>query len=199
MSEALNSFNSIIKEIGHEHPLLANATYKPREPHGSSVRHYEPETLSPMHKEILRRLSLGLTRKEVSQQLGCTTAVVTYVKYSRDGQKMLMELGMTRDQMAIGLQKRISDLGPLAADVVEDALQSEDASLAIKTRVALDILQMNGISKTPVEDKTKHLTDSIIESIKADANASGIMVFAKDEIEEAEIVENTTGVENANI
>ena len=198
MSESANQLGKLISAISENHPDLAdmNAVAKPREPHGSEIRHYEPAKLSPLHEEILRRLSLGLTRKEVSAGLGCTTAVVTYVKYSQAGQLKLKELGLTRDQMTVALEKRVSDLGPLAADVIEDVLQDEDASIAIKARTALDVLQMNGISKAPQENANKHLTDSIIESIKNDANASGLMVFASDEVEDALIVEDNTSIED---
>lgn len=168
---------------------IANAS---RKEHGSLDRHYEPNQLSPTHQEILRRLSLGLTNKEVAEQMGVTTATVIYVKYSRAGQIALKQLGVERDAATKELRKKVQQLGPLAADTVEDLLLDSEESGTNKGRLALAILEMNGLSRNGNNEDNKHLTDSIISSIKNNAINSGLMVVSDSDVEDAEIVESTT-------
>ena len=164
--------------------------YTPRNEHGSSIRHFDyKKELGPIHNEIIRLLSIGLTNSEVAMKMGVTNATVINVKYSHEGRMMLKLLGVERDKMTIILKDKVSQLGPIAADVIEDLLMDKETPQSVKARTALQILEMNGLSRSKDEGINAHLQDAIISQIVANANNSGLMIVHDSVAEDAEVVE----------
>ena len=164
--------------------------YKPRNEHGSSIRHFDyKKELGPQHAEMLRLLSIGLTNSEVAMKMGVTNATVINVKYSQEGKLLLKMLGIERDKMTVILKDKVSQLGPVAADVIEDLLMDSETPQSVKARTALQVLEMNGLSRTKDEGINQHLQNAIIEQIVANANNSGLMIVDDSLVEDAEIVE----------
>jgi len=196
MESQINSqYNSLKKELGAAEPeLLGNAEktvaiYKPRNEHGSDIRHFEYKKLGPKHDEILRLLSIGMTNSEIAVKLGVTNATVINVKYSREGKIKLKMLGLERDKMTIVLKDKVSQLGPLAADTLEELLVDEETPQSVKARTALQLLEMNGLSRGKEDNTNDKLQNAIIDQIVANANNSGLMIVNDPSIEDAEIVE----------
>jgi len=169
------------------------AIHKTKAPNGTLDRHFDYKNLGPKHGEILRLLSIGLTNSEVAMKMDVTNATVINVKYSREGRIKLQTLGLERDKMTIVLKDQVAQLGPLAVDTLEEALMDEETPQSVKTRTALQILEMNGLSRTREENVSNKLQDAIISQIVSNANNSGLMIVEdpmEDPIEDAEVIED---------
>lgn len=189
LNNTQNQFDSLQDQIvGNADKTVS--IYKPRNAHGSSIRHFDyKKELGPQHAEILRLLSIGLTNSEVAMKMGVTNATVINVKYSQEGKLLLKMLGIERDKMTVILKDKVSQLGPIAADVIEELLMDSETPQSVKARTALQVLEMNGLSRTKDEGINQHLQNAIIEQIVANANNSGLMIVDDSLAEDAEIVE----------
>ncbi len=191
--ESMQSLN-VDEIVGNAEKTVA--VYKTRAENGTLERHFEYKSLGPKHDEILRLLSLGLTNTEIAIKMGVTNATVINVKYSREGRIKLKTLGLERDKMTVVLKDQVSQLGPLAVDTIEEILVDSETPQSVKARTALQLLEMNGLSRTkddPVNNKLQH---AIIEQIVANANNSGLMIVDDPEVEDAILVESSVDEEN---
>lgn len=146
-----------------------------------SNRHFEPTKLSPLHEEILRRLSLGFRNKDVAIQMNVTPATIINVKYSKLGREKLRILSYARDQQTKILFDRVADIGPIAADVAEEILLDSEASANVRSRLAVDVLAMNGVSTSGKKDSSATLTPQQLDELKQNAIAAGVVVNVKAE------------------
>lgn len=165
-------------------------------------RIYEIQHLQERHKEILRRLTLGESHKDIAESLGITRAVVTYTQNSELGRQKLDELQEGRDETVKNITGHIAEVQPQAMKVLEDALngrvtQVEGANItaATQVKVAQDLLGRGGhVAPSRIQGRIDHehkLTAADIDKIKEIAYQRGLESghVASAEITEAEVVE----------
>ncbi len=173
-------------------------------------RVYEIKHLQERHKEILRRLTLGESAKNIAGALGITRAVVTYTQNSEIGRAKLDDLQDGRDETVKSITSHITELQPRALEVLEGALngtikQVEGANITttLQVKVAQDLLGRGGhVAPSRIQGHFEHehkLTASDIDKIKqrayTEGKLSGHLVGA--EVTDAEVTEPTK-VEDGN-
>ena len=118
---------------------------------------YEIQRLQAQHREIIRLKTIGLTGKEISDQMGVTEATVSNTINSTVAQKRMEELQDGRDDSFMEAKERLEELLPQAIETLKLALDedTEETSLMQKVKVAGEVLDRVGPSKTSrVESKT---------------------------------------------
>lgn len=153
----------------------------------NAERSYEVESLHERHKEIIRLIAMGLTNTQIAQELGCSTAMVVYTKYSEVGQQLLQELGFKRSESVKDIQKRIERIAPHALDTLEALMTDSETPEAVRARIAMDNLDRAGL--TP-KSRTSggFLDEKDITKIKEQAREAGFFAEAK-QAEPAEYTE----------
>jgi uncharacterized protein YerC len=139
-------------------------------------RNYQIKAIQDNHREILRRLALGQSAKQIAGDLGCTTAVVSYVKNSRLGRGELDNLQLSRDSAVKDLSQQIKEAAPEAFQVLL-SLMRDDANTprALRAKIAMDNLDRAGLSPVKkVANFDALLTLEEIESLKERAKSVGI-------------------------
>jgi len=141
-------------------------------------RPYEPQQLHELHQEILRQLVLGLKPKEVSQNLGVTTQVVSYVRHGRLGRERLAELGGRRDSDVAVVADRIKELAPHALDTIEEVMGDNGTSANARIRAATDVLDRAGFAapkRVQAEILHGHFSAEDLAEMRQRAVDAGIM------------------------
>lgn len=139
-------------------------------------RSYQIQAIQDNHREILRRLAVGQSAKQIARDLNCTTAVVSYVKNSNLGRPELDNLQLTRDDSVRDLSAQIKEAAPEAFQVLLSLMRDEsDTPRTLRAKIAMDNLDRAGhgaIAKTA--NVGALLTLEQIESLKARAKKAGI-------------------------
>ncbi len=160
----------------------------------SNNRAYQIQELQSRHREILRLAALGISRQQIADQLGVTTAVVSYTTNSIIGKAHLSNIQNDRDSSFTAVSKRIKSLAPIAVKVLSkalnQALEKEGELSSNETGVAKDILDRVGhgaVKKIQKDVNHKVTTEKSIEAIKERAR-----IFSNGAIdaETSEIVSN---------
>lgn len=84
--------------------------------------YYEMQKLQERHKEILRLLALGVSKKDIAASLGITNAMIRYVEGSVLGSEYLEFIRGEREEEAIDIQRSIDNLAAPAVDVIRQAI-----------------------------------------------------------------------------
>ena len=142
-----------------------------------------------LHREIVRRVALGETNKEIAEALGISVETVRYTKGSRAGQDQLAILRGAMDADTIDLGMRIQKFAPIALELLEKIIRAEgdckDASLALRAKHADKYLDRAGYSPVKkIASLNGQLTREDIEDIKNRA----VSAARDSNIIEAEIV-----------
>ena len=167
-----------------------------------NTRHYEPEILQARHREMLRRLALGQSRQSIADDLGISTATITYTQHSALGQAQLALLQNSRDSTVADISEKIQELLPKAIEVMEGALngfiqpaENNNVTPGQKINVAKDILGRGGhVAPTRIQGQIDHnhkLTADDIASIKERAGKAAKIsgTLASAEITDVEVIE----------
>ena len=178
-----------IKLPDNIHPMNAS---RPALANNDGSRPWEPQRLSPLHEEIIRRLALGYKNYEVASALKITTVTVTNIKYSSQGQALLAQLGVIRNELTKEMASRVASLGLLSVDTLENILTNDNAPLSLKGKTATDLLAMNGIRTTGDTAPKARLSDEILAQIKKNAISAGVLVPTPEpeDIEYEEVIES---------
>ncbi len=171
--------------------------------------YYEMQRLQERHKELLRLLVLGVSKKEIASTLGVTHAMVQYVEKSVLGQEYLEFLRGEREEVAIDIQSKIDGLAAPAVDVIRQAISGvmevgltdpetgEDKKVKIpvkqeqRIKASQDILSRHSqgysprqrINGTILHDHT-HNMGQIIGNVK-----ERVALLNRGDVKDAEIVE----------
>lgn len=127
------------------------------------------------HHEVLRRLSLGEKGTKIAEDLGISTAMVTYTKNSKLGQARLGILRGAMDAETIDLGIRINKFAPKALKLLEDIVEGrfENVSPALRAKYADRHLDRAGYSPVrKVAVASGQLSREDIEEIKNRAMSS---------------------------
>ncbi len=171
--------------------------------------YYEMQRLQERHKELLRLLVLGVSKKEIASTLGITYAMVLYVEKSVLGQEYLEFLRGEREEVAIDIQSKIDGLAAPAVDVIRQAISGvmevgltdpetgEDKKVKIpvkqeqRIKASQDILSRHSQGYSPrqringtIQHDHIHNMGDIIGNVKKRA-----ALLNSGEIEEAEVIE----------
>ncbi len=84
--------------------------------------YYEMQKLQERHKEILRLLALGVSKKDIAGSLRITGAMIRYVENSVLGAEYLEFIRGEREEVAIDIQQKIDSLAAPAVDVIRQAI-----------------------------------------------------------------------------
>ena len=152
----------------------------------SNHRNYQIQSLQEDHREILRRLTLGQSVKDIASSLQITPTKVTYVKNSHIGKRELSLIQGARNAEAIEVTKQIQELAPKALEILNDVMDDVEGknSPMLKVKVATDILDRAGHGAVKRKISLhKNLSEENINNIKQRAKdmgeASGIVVDAE--------------------
>lgn len=138
----------------------------------SMPRKYEPKQLNPLHHEILRRLLLGDSHKEIAEVLGCTVATVSNAANSGLGRDKLSVMTAVADMNSVEIAQQIRETAPKALAVIQEILESDTANYATKFRAAVDILDRAGhapIKKIDIRRSATELSLDELETLKSQA------------------------------
>ena len=133
--------------------------------HPSGERKYEIEHIWDVHREILRRLVLGQSRKQIAEDLGITPQTVTNVANSQVAQRELERLRNERDEQVKDVKKIIERASVKAALVLEEVIEDPGARGSDRVRAAIDILDRAGHGAVK-KVAQMHLTPEDIERIR---------------------------------
>ena len=139
-----------------------------------NARKYQIMELWDRHHAILRLLALGMTPKQISESLGCTTATVGNVAHGELGKRQLSILRSAADAEAIDIMEDIKRLAPIAVARLEEILSSKDADAKLVANVAQDLLDRAGHAAPKIiqgQFTHAHLTKDDIEELKARARS----------------------------
>lgn len=135
-------------------------------------RKYEPRQLNPLHHEILRRLLLGETHRDIATALTCTPATVSNVANSGLGREKLNYMSAAADMNSVEVAQKIRETAPKALAIIQQILEDDDANYALKFKAATDILDRAGhgaVKKVDVRKSAVELSADELERLKHQA------------------------------
>ena len=177
--------------------------------------YYEMKRLQERHKELLRLLALGVSKKEVAKTLGITTAMVRYVENSVLGAEYLEFIRGEREEIAIDIQQKIDSLAAPAVDVIRQAIdgimtteltdpdtgKKKEVEIPVKQeqriKASQDILSRHTKAYSPrqringtIQHEHTHDIGHIIGNVKQRA-----AMLNEQDIEDAEVIEEVEEIE----
>lgn len=138
---------------------------------------------------MIRLRSVGLTNKQIAEQLGCSAQVVSMVCNGELGKRRRMELQAQRDIEAMVVQERISELVPKALNALEEAVESDLSPFAVKVKAAEAILDRGGYVVPKVlkgEINHGHFTATELAAMRQRAGEAGAILDIELEPEQEE-------------
>jgi len=84
--------------------------------------YYELKSLQERHKEVLRLLAMGVSKKDIAAKLGITVATIRMTANSVLGQEYLKYIRGEREEETMDIQKSIDELAAPAVDVIRQAI-----------------------------------------------------------------------------
>ncbi len=143
---------------------------------------WELTELQALHHQIIRLKLTGMKSVEIAKVLSCTSATVNYTVNSEIGRSQLSQMNGSKDAEAVDFRKEINTLLPKCIRAFDDALDSDDLGLRVKTAqiVAKDF----GGKATPTQIDSRHLhmhlSQEQIESVKSRGIENAKMLLDKD-------------------
>lgn len=148
-----------------------------------AIRAYEPKQLNSRHHEILRLNLLGMSNVDIAAQVGCTPATVSTVLNSRLGKTQATMFKECADADAIQVAKRIRELAPRAVALMNEIMEDDSVSSAVRLRAAQDMLDRAGFAPTKqvaVNSTQVHISGQDLELLKetalSRARQNGILI-----------------------
>ena len=129
-----------------------------------------------MHYEILRLASLGMKPGDIAAQQGVTKREVNGVIGSELGRAELARLNDLADVECVDVMQEIKAIAPAAVELHKRIIDgTEDASVALRAKVAGEILDRAGYGRTSKIDVNKHYFGEVsLNVIKERAVALGL-------------------------
>lgn len=146
------------------------------------------QSLKQRHYEMISLHVLGAKNKDIAEALNVTPQNVSDVLNSPLAQRRVRAIREERDSNYADIQKRIQEIQPLAVDIMEQAMISEDAPWATRKSAAKDMLEMGG-HKAPDKRPVETITPEQLSQIKDKADA---VEAQEQEFAEAEVIEESS-------
>ncbi len=135
-------------------------------------RKYEPKQLNPLHHEILRRLVLGESHRDIAIALNCTPATVSNAANCGLGRDKLNYMSGAADVSAVEVAQKIRETAPKALAVIQTIIEDEEANYALRFKAATDILDRAGhgaVKKVDIKKSAMELSVDELEQLKQEA------------------------------
>ncbi len=154
-------------------------------------KNYDVAKVWDSHHEITRRLILGQKGTVIAREMGITSQTVSHVRNNPVMKRLFDILHSAADAETVEIRKRIVEIGPLAVEYLENAMQ-QDLDEGMKSAVGL------GAAKTVIEnilpkavkiDSSESLTVKVINEIKEKAKSRNLLAV----VEEGEFEELKEG------
>ena len=144
-------------------------------PASKTQNKYNIKQIWSIHREILRRHSVGQKPKQIAKDLGVTIQTISNLVNSDLGSAALEALNNRSDDEARDVTKRIKELAPEALDVVEEILTDDESEPKLRSGLAIKVLGLAGYvepQKTQIavgvgllsQDDISNMRDSIHNS-----------------------------------
>lgn len=149
-------------------------------------RKYQIQKLWGIHHEILRLLLLGRTHREIADELGVTTVMVSYTANSELVKRQLEVMNGARDAQALNLAVEIKRFAPEAFELLQSIMREPSTSDKHKIAIAMDAMDRAGYAPPKVVEGRfvhAHFTAEEIEEMKRRAKESNQVI-------EGELVES---------
>ena len=117
------------------------------------------QKLSDRHHEIARLLTLGLSNKEIAQQLGLDPSTISQVKSSPLLRAKVEELSQGRDENTKDIRASFEDLAPQAIEALQTMVRNEDGSIMGSTQLNAAKYVLEVLGHSPVR-QNKHVVIS---------------------------------------
>lgn len=132
-------------------------------------RKYQIQHLWERHHQIKRLAIMGLSHKEIANELGITSVTVSNVLNSDLMQKEVAKLRGDADSEAVDISKTLHKIAEKSVKFLYDVMDSEEVPLNLKTKVALEALSRTGYApqvKVSGDINHRHYTQTDIDEIK---------------------------------
>ena len=124
--------------------------------------------LNDTHREVLRRLALGQSQRQVSESLGVSTATISRLRCSPCGIEFIERVQSGRDDSAHDAVKTVAEeldaTAPEAVEVLKKAVRGElkaDRHGCLRLRASMDLLDRAGFPKAHrIENGQKPYVDA---------------------------------------
>lgn len=113
-------------------------------PASKTKNKYNIKQIWSIHREILRRHSVGQKPKQIAQDLGVSTQTISNLVNSDLGSAALEALNGRSVDDARDVTKRIKELAPEALDVVEEILTDNASEPKLRSGLAIKVLGLAG-------------------------------------------------------
>lgn len=144
---------------------------------------FEVNEMWELHHEIVRRIVIGQTNRDIARSLGVSEPMVSYTRNSKVCQDKIKEMRAVRDADTIDLMEDIRMKAPKALGLLEDIIDDHGESfpMGLAAKTAENWLDRAGYPAVRrVEAAVVHLTPEEIKKIKEeamrDARISGMVV-----------------------
>ena len=154
-------------------------------------RSWEITELWDRHQEIIRRLFLGQSARDIAKDLGIAENTISQIRNSELGQRALADLHAAANDNAINVAQRIRSIAPKAIDVLEGMLDYQrevgyelPSDRKNAASIAFGVLDRAG--HAPVHKNVNvevPVSGSIISEIKERAMKAGAIAKPKTEQE----------------
>lgn len=127
------------------------------------------QALRGHHHDIIRMHSLGATNEQIAAHTGVTTATVSNVLRSLPAREVMDGIRADTAMKTIDVVKQIKDMVPRALQVMEEIMDNEDVSAAVRLRAATDLMDRAGhgaVKKVDMRSTSVSLTQDDLEKIK---------------------------------
>lgn len=143
------------------------------------------QSLKQRHYEMISLHVIGAKNVDIAEALNVTAQNVSDVLNSPLAQRRIRAIRQERDSNYSDIQKRIQEIQPLAVDIMEQAMVSEEVPWSTRKSAAKDMLEMGG-HKAPDKRPVETITPEQLSKIKEKANA---VEEQEQEFEEANVLE----------
>lgn len=154
---------------------------------------WQLKSLWDRHHVMKRLCVLGWSVKAIAEHLGMTSEAV---RACLNSEIMIRELEVFRaglDLKTADVAKRLEEMASKSCDVLDEILENDNAPIAIRAKVALDVLSRTGHpphTRISGQIDHRHFTESEIERLKAQAKMEQIESSVDAEFTETTVFTN---------
>lgn len=133
-------------------------------------RKYQIQHLWERHHQIKRLALMGLRHNEIASAVGVTPVTVSNILNSDLMKAEMLKLRGDLDEVTVNIMAEINRGAARGVMILNDILDTEEAPISLKAKVAQDLLSRAGhspVMKAQVEHR--HFTDEEIERLKCEA------------------------------
>lgn len=185
MSEITSTARLSNEEIDQQFAQLVQGVELPGIEEANLPQKYEPRSLNPTHREIIRLHVLGMTRKKISDDLKVSEPMVSYTINSTLGEQHIEALQKIQDGETLDMQAEFRKDAPLAHAVLKSIMADTEEHTGNRLRAAQDLLDRGGYkpsSNINVSKVSCHLDGDAISKIRERAES-----FNQAELEVVEV------------